>query len=121
MENLIERRRTEFESHVEAFIATETGNREESTLHRSLTIALAEAAKQMSNTKEGAKKAVDDYIAMRKQELEDKIDEIRRNMSNDDNNRNMSNDNNRRNMSNDNNRQEHDYTPVPSKSSHTDH
>jgi vacuolar-type H+-ATPase subunit H len=121
MENLIERRHTEFESHVEVFIENETGNRDESTLHQSLTIALAEAAEQMSNTKEDAKKAVDDYIAMRKQELEDKIDEIRRNMSNDDNNRNMLNDNNSRNMSNDNNRQEHDYTPMPSKSSHTGH
>ncbi len=55
MENLIERRRTEFESHVEVFIANETENSEESTLHRSLTIALAEAAEQMSNTKEDAK------------------------------------------------------------------
>jgi hypothetical protein len=64
MENLIERRRTEFESHVEVFIENETGNREESTLHQSLTIALAEAAEQMSNTNEDAKKAVDDYIAM---------------------------------------------------------
>ena len=103
MENLIERRRTEFESHVEVFIANETGNSEESTLHRSLTIALAEAAEQMSNTKEDAKKAVDDYIAMRKQELEDEIDEIRRNVSTN------------------NNRQEHHYTPMPPHSSHSDH
>jgi vacuolar-type H+-ATPase subunit H len=103
MENLIERRRTKFESHVEVFIENETGNREEPTLHQCLTIALAEAAKQMSNTKEDAKKAVDDYIAMQKQELEDEIDKIRRNMSNG------------------HNSQEHNYTPMPPHSSHTDH
>jgi vacuolar-type H+-ATPase subunit H len=105
MENLIERRRTEFESHVEVFIENEIGKHEDSTLHHTLTIALAEAAEQMPNIKENAKKAVDDYIAMRKQELEDEIGEINRNTSYD----------NKRNMPIDNNRQEHDYTP-----SHTD-
>jgi hypothetical protein len=103
MENLIERRRTEFESHVEVFIENEIGKHEDSTLHHSLTIALAKATKN-------AKKAVDDYIAMRKQELEDEILEINCNMSY----------NNNRNMSNNNDRQEHGYTHMPPHPSHND-
>jgi vacuolar-type H+-ATPase subunit H len=101
MENLIKSRCTEFKSHVEVFIKNEIGKHEDSALHHTLTIALTEAAEQMSKIKENAKKAVDGYIAMRKQELEYEMGEINCNTSYD----------NKRNEPNDNNRQEHDYTP----------
>jgi hypothetical protein len=103
MEKLIERRRTEFESHVEVFINNETGNHDDSTLQQALTIAVTEAAEQMSHTKEAAKKEVDDYIAMRKQELETEIGEFQHDIANS------------------KTRHDHMQTPMSTHSSHTDH
>jgi hypothetical protein len=88
------------------YLSKANGKHEDSTLHNALAITLTEAAEQMSNIKENAKKAVEDYIAMRKQELEI--------------NRNTSYDNNR-NMPNNNNRHEHDYTPSHTNKQDTTH